>query len=765
MPQLFLVTKHQEHCTHITIPMTPIVEQACDSCRKRKLRCSKELPKCSKCLKHNWECCYSPKAVRSPLTRVHLNYVEKKLATWERLFHELFPGIDPEKALQGKGSQNLRELIGSATSNSIPGNKDEITTAKTLVRPMHQPQLPQDEIPDDPLYGFDWIEEDDSVHKDDGMCALNINPNHKGYFGLGSSTVLLRSLKVNDIAPKLQRVPSIVKETYSLSAKYVTSKFIDAYFSQYHTNYPFIHKETFMAQYKDQLRPSSMDIWQILLNTVLALGCWCINGESSDVDIYYYQNAKSYLSSVVFETGSVSLVVALTLLSSYVQKRNKPNSGWNYLGLATRMAISLGLHHEFPKMEETLLEQRRRVWWGTYTLDCAVSITYGRPINLPPLNNIDVGLPSNIHEGQVVEYPTYYSGLIEATKFAQLASGIFSRMVSKPCPTAVECLQLSDKINTFVEQLPMYFHENTTIAHKYSRIPGDAKIPEWLSLARYKLIWRYQNLTIVVLRPFIWEIITKHHNSDSISNDTCAEKCRALCLETAHKTILSVSNFIRNHKVTMFSSWYATYFLFNAALIPIFSLIGAPSDKNSDDWKSQITTTRQLLEVLKKDNSTAERFIAVIDETCGGLLNRSASMPRPKESSIRSSLLPQQQPYHLNMNFTNDSPAPPSLIRNGSDLKTSTSFSDLMGLIDPTGNNPFIQQPVKTNSEATAKSNNNGAEALNIIQPYTQGTTVFPTWNDQSVQTLFNTNGNLFNTTTMDDIYNYIFNDEDPSPS
>ncbi|ODV82479.1 lactose regulatory protein, partial [Suhomyces tanzawaensis NRRL Y-17324] len=54
------------------------IEQACDSCRKRKLKCSKEYPRCSKCIHHSWCCYYSPRTVRSPLTRAHLTQVENK---------------------------------------------------------------------------------------------------------------------------------------------------------------------------------------------------------------------------------------------------------------------------------------------------------------------------------------------------------------------------------------------------------------------------------------------------------------------------------------------------------------------------------------------------------------------------------------------------------------------------------------------------------------------------------------------------------------
>lgn len=42
-----------------------------------------------------------------------------------------------------------------------------------------------------------------------------------------------------------------------------------------------------------------------------------------------------------------------------------------YIGLAVRMAVSLGMHQEATNsvMDEVELEHRRRVWWSTYSMD------------------------------------------------------------------------------------------------------------------------------------------------------------------------------------------------------------------------------------------------------------------------------------------------------------------------------------------------------------------------------------------------------------
>ena len=178
--------------------------------------------------------------------------------------------------------------------------------------------------------------------------------------------------------------------------------FIDAYFLYYHSSYPFIHEATFRAQYSGVLPRPKGKTWPILLNSVLAIGSWCVGDDDSTIDRTYYQEVNSLWQddASVFEAGNLALVQALLLLSNYTQKTNKPNTGWNYLGLAVRMALSLGLHKEFPGWNISPLqrEMRRRAWWGLYIFDSGASITFGRPILLPEASIMDTNHVLNIHE-------------------------------------------------------------------------------------------------------------------------------------------------------------------------------------------------------------------------------------------------------------------------------------------------------------------------------------------------------------------------------
>lgn len=137
----------------------------------------------------------------------------------------------------------------------------------------------------------------------------------------------------------------------------------------------------------------------MLLNSILTLGASTAKDEKDGTDHHFYRKAvSSWQDQSMLESGSLALVQALLLLSNYTQKRNLPNTGWNFLGLAVRMALSLGLNREMPKWNISLLqrEMRRRVWWGLFIFDSGASLTFGRPSLLPERDMMDVQLPLNI---------------------------------------------------------------------------------------------------------------------------------------------------------------------------------------------------------------------------------------------------------------------------------------------------------------------------------------------------------------------------------
>lgn len=217
---------------------------------------------------------------------------------------------------------------------------------------------------------------------------------------MGHSKGLSENQTIAATSPSfLHQAEASSRVSQTMASRQVMEQLIDSYFSVYHRTYPFIHEATFRAQFHEVLPQPQQRSWQMLLHTVLALGAWCLNDSQSELDDGLYHRALSFgEDESMFASANLTFVQALVLLSNLSQKRNKPNTGSNLLGLATRMALSLGLHRELPHWDISLLqrEMRRRVWWGLYIFDSGASTTFGRPILLPDKEAMDVRAVMNI---------------------------------------------------------------------------------------------------------------------------------------------------------------------------------------------------------------------------------------------------------------------------------------------------------------------------------------------------------------------------------
>ncbi|KAJ5111125.1 hypothetical protein N7532_001660 [Penicillium argentinense] len=644
---------------------------ACDECRLRKSRCSKERPVCLQCRQLNKECKYSPKVSRSPLTRQHLTYVEDRLHSFETALSRLFPGGDLDAT--------LRSLIQNPEPPKAPSSKSS-SRHSTPAKPDADRTEPAPEALPQQADGFDWAEKELTLGDlTDGMAALSIKPEGAGYFGASSSVVPLRALfdhgfdlNIPVRSARSGGVPLKAQLLESAPSGLIEQAFIDAYFLNYHTSYPFVHEPTFRAQFNEpSLRPHGT-AWQILLNTILALGAWSIGDDSSDLDITFYQEARSCLQQAsVFETGNLTLVQALLLLSNYAQKRNKPNTGWNYLGLAVRMAMSLGLHKEFPGWKISLLQReiRRRLWWGVFIFDSGAAKTFGRPILLPEESVMDAKQVLNIHDNALTPAtislppespgPTLYSGLIAQAQFHLLTNSVYQRLISSPSITPEETLNLQKPMDEWYKALPSYMHYPLQPLSMQPTQPD----PDNLALVRNRLLWRNWNLIILIYRPILLRWAARRWgpqsggsdgssvSSDGGAEDPCETECRMRCLQNARLTISSISDYMDNYVCTRIGAWYMLYFLFQAGLIPMVFLMTDPTNPEAPGWIQDIETTKALLNHPSFCNN---RFAARCSEVINRLLcPPSGSVPgmQPGSQQPNQQQYPQQQPPQSFMPF------------------------------------------------------------------------------------------------------------------
>ena len=297
------------------------------------------------------------------------------------------------------------------------------------------------------------------------------------------------------------------------------------------------------------------------MHTILALGAWCLDDSQSDVDEDLYHRALSFgEDESLFESANLTFVQALILLSNLSQKRNKPNTGSNFLGLAVRMALSLGLHRELPDWEISTLqrEMRRRAWWGLYIFDSGASTTFGRPILLPDKEAMDVRPVLNIPDEQLTartqglpvesDNPTLYSGMKWQSDLHLHSNYISNRLLSSTGVSPEDASSMDQALNAWTQRLPAYFNLDQELT---------SADPAFL-FARCRIWWRFWNLKIILFRQLLLKRAVERSKQmvSSTSTDQDGQRMYA-AVAAARATIVSIQNFTASGLNNRLVAWYS----------------------------------------------------------------------------------------------------------------------------------------------------------------------------------------------------------------
>lgn len=508
------------------------------------------------------------RALSPPLVRLvanidrHLTEVEARLERAEGLVKQMRASMPPH--LRWWDRQN---------SDSTPPPQFDFSRAPNQPEP-EVLQLGRGSIPLDhqrmlegpPVDNFEWCEmstahaqglspegvtEDDSPVSD-GMASLTVNEREAGYLGVASGAALLRLLEPKS-RRRLSAPTACPMAPQPNPNRHVAESMIDAYFRLFHVSYPIIHEPTFRAQYSEVIPRPNGASWTVLAYVVAAMGVWATASSSADtLDMALFQQAGSILSFQFLEVGNLTLVQALTLASNYQQKRDKPNSGYNYLGLAVRMAMGLGLHKEFQgwNISPLNMEIRRRVWWSLCVFDVGATVTFSRP-DVWPYKGVEVSFPLNVNDKDLTaastSYPpessqmTPYTAVATQARFHIATHECYERIISKPFPSAEELLRMdTTHIKTWQAAIPSFFCEQSTVPPRYA-------------LSQAMMSWRLRNLRIILYRPFVIRRALRR-SEDAVQSFVDACDC---CLADAKSTIEMIAEYWEHHEHNRLAAWYS----------------------------------------------------------------------------------------------------------------------------------------------------------------------------------------------------------------
>ncbi|KAK3076021.1 hypothetical protein LTR53_000198 [Teratosphaeriaceae sp. CCFEE 6253] len=471
----------------------------------------------------------------------------------------------------------------------------------------------------------------------DGMASLSVEERGAGYLGVASGAAMLRLLLPDAEHRRPLKVSMQGRQRYSSgmpsapppdlgwvptpvwTARDIASIDLDAainsYFSLYHISYPIVHEASFRAQYSQVIaRPTGFNALAYMIG---ALGLFTKASGPGTRDADLFEAAKSNISIDSLESGNLTLVQTLALMSNYLQKRNKPNSGYNYLGLALHMAMGLGLHKEFHNWQiaKLSMEIRRRVWWCLHVFALGAMITFGRPLSWPaygvealiPLNIIDNDLTtvSSSMPPSRTGFTTYWSVSVQA-RFHLATSDIYSKVISANFADADELVRLDD------ERIEPW---------RAAWLPSDSVIPSKFRLAWSTMVWRYKNFRLIMYRPFVIRHVLQLRNRPSSARvDRATLTAVERCLFEAQSTIASIQDYWATCEHTCMGAWYGLYFLFQAVLIPVLCLRNDPTSDQAQGWREQIQSVLTVLESMLQRNPASKECRQVITSLCAGFL-------------------------------------------------------------------------------------------------------------------------------------------------
>jgi hypothetical protein len=373
---------------------------ACNECRRRKVRCDANYPRCGNCCSRNSDCFTSdPKRPDIPVLR---EWVDIPFKPSQTTYHLDAPTQDlPTTTLASERDAAVSTSLDYTTgiSGDIHTSEDVATTD---ISPAQQPH--------------------------DMSFNLDIINNRFKMMGGSSSQCLTKSLDIYLKSHNVEGVSAVFRHGMQHSEEmelplgldlvpfpdYETRQtYLDVYFKRLHVFYP-ITSITDTTAIVHQLAclpdPKSVAYTKVpLLATaylLMSLGADELEGSPSEIGGRYLRIGAA-LAEYSVNFPYLTAVQCLLLLAVCYRGRNKDGMAWHTTGIAVRIAQSLGLHrysvsrpsnqHGIQRRDDQLFHAR--IWAVCCCLEKMGQLESGRPSAISVVNTDQMMAPSQLAPG------------------------------------------------------------------------------------------------------------------------------------------------------------------------------------------------------------------------------------------------------------------------------------------------------------------------------------------------------------------------------
>ncbi|KAJ5884649.1 hypothetical protein N7495_009159 [Penicillium taxi] len=551
---------------------------ACNRCRTRKQRCAGNPPlSCAACVDVGLTCVYSEPEKRVSITESYYRHLLSQ-ARAARSSSQSAPS----------GAASTVPFVSSTTSPSTHNSEDDVL-----------------------------LERDDWWYKGTDNLFLNRSGEHH-FVGASSTTHLAKRLNPQgqsnlawDVRPlyddplSLRRsvggsLPQLPPYEFAKRLFWTQYAFIGTIFSLidpvhfekrldlvYHHPPDFSHSEACLVY------------CQVLL--VIAFGLmYSVNqwsGDDGPPGFKYFKHALRFLPEI-HEDGSILFVEVLCYVAYYMQNLNRRDAAFLYIGLALRMAISLGLHQEVSDLDisEANRNRRRKAWWSVYSLDRLLSVKSGNPISL---QDEDIGtFPATLDGSTSDPWPaivlTHYTQLSRI--LGRVGEEIYRKKPRSGSNLIMSVQSITNDLSSWLRRVPDGLRfEFTTLDTQINRETVS------INLHFYSCI----NMTV---RPLVFYIIQRRldANIPGASKDDWKEGLTSntiavieSCITSARATTMIMSAAAKQNLIATYGYLDGEY-VFSAALLLV--MVNAAFPHNETNTRAMETALSLLRSMADRGN-------------------------------------------------------------------------------------------------------------------------------------------------------------------
>ncbi|KAJ7594961.1 hypothetical protein C8J56DRAFT_453389 [Mycena floridula] len=428
----------------------PYASQACDSCRRKKMKCDEVKPVCGRCYssKRASECSWTGDNVRGPRTEAHFEALRKRV---ENLEHH----------------QELLLAVIKRCCDEHGGDYNQYLQLTSPLSAEHQ------DAHDEPL---DEDGEPDPV-QELAVSAENLKLEDRELIFYGNAAIFRFAPQVlqtsrfpeiieNPNARYVLLVDGVNEAFYNpdldwsryLPAVQLTrrehDKILDLLFKFFTSWCLRVVPDLFLRDmYRSLSTPESKEpprtphYSPMLHNALVALAmAFSDDPRLNDIKAreQFAATAKGYLEEDL-KKPNIAVVQALSLLGSFHSSKGDNNLGWLFFGMSTRVAEILGLSIDCSKLVKANRISRDdmldRNWahWTSYSLDVCWSLYVGRDCVVPSDGQ---GIPVPFVDSQFDEMPWHYPPANIPPQPSYL-----SRTFASTCELLVICRRLMEVVN------------------------------------------------------------------------------------------------------------------------------------------------------------------------------------------------------------------------------------------------------------------------------------------------------------------------------